>query len=81
MSEKPSTSIHPVGNMVEISASPDDLTPRPRAIRVVVAGTIDYQNEDDTTETDSPVLAGEIIPFQPKKITAITDARIFALYG
>lgn len=81
MAENPSRSIHPTGNLKQISASSNDLSPRPRALYIGVTGTMDVTNEDGTTESAVEVIAGSTIPYQPKKITAISDAAIYALYG
>ena len=64
----------------KITASNNELDPRPCSLYVTVNGTIDIVNEDGSIEAGIAVTAGTTIPFQPFKITGISAATVYGLY-
>jgi len=71
---------HPAGKLKKITASASPQDPRPRALYIDTAGTMDIENEDATTEAGINLVAGTVVPFQAYKITAISGAIIMGLY-
>ncbi|MEO2047862.1 MAG: hypothetical protein ABGX16_14985 [Pirellulales bacterium] len=76
-----SLELHPAHYFKKITASANDLNPRPRAIYIGVGGDIDIENSDGSTEAAVPVVAGTTILCQFAKIPAISGATLYGLYG
>lgn len=72
-------SANPAHKIALITPGSSELSPKPRALFISVAGTISVTNPDDTTEATIAVPIG-VLPIQPKKITAAT-ATVYGLYG
>ena len=70
----------PAAKIATITPGSSVLSPRPRAIYVSVAGTIDVENSDGTTISALAVVAGTTIACQFYKITAASSAVIHGLY-
>jgi hypothetical protein len=66
--------------MVTITPGSSALSPRPRALYIGTAGTIDIANKDGTTISGLPVVAGTVIPCSFYKITAASSAVIHGIY-
>ena len=77
----PSLELHPAHYFKKITASVNNQDPRPRAIYIGVGGDIDIENSDGTTEAAVPVVAGTTISCQFAKVTAISGATLYGLYG
>jgi len=71
---------HPARTIAQIEASTDELVPRPRSLYISVSGSIVVTNDDATTATIN-VFEGQVLPIQPFKITTITTAEVYGLYG
>lgn len=71
--------VHPAPFIRAITPGSGVLDPMPRGLYVGTGGTITVDNGDGTT-AEVPVVAGTMLPVQPTKITAATDAVVFGLY-
>jgi hypothetical protein len=70
----------PSGNLKLITPSANILNPPPRGLYIAAAGTISFTNQDTSTESNMPVFDGAILPFQPAKVTAATDAVVYGFF-
>ncbi|MGQ0836335.1 MAG: spike base protein, RCAP_Rcc01079 family [Gammaproteobacteria bacterium] len=63
-----------------LTASANDISPRPDAILVGGAGTLIVTWEDGSTDTLNGLLAGNIYPISPRRVTGGTATLLSALY-
>lgn len=69
-----------VKRSVAITPGATDIEPRPDAVLIGGAGTLAVTWEDNSTDTLNGLLAGNIYPISPKRITGGTATLIAALY-
>lgn len=60
----------------QIAASADPLDPKPRSVRCQVAGTLTIVDEAGTS-LDYAMAVGEVLPFRPYKVTAISSGTFY----
>lgn len=81
MAGNPNASPNPGRNLKLITASASTLDPIPRSLYIAATGTMSITNADGSTEADVPVVAGSTLSIQPVKITAVSSAVVYGIYG
>lgn len=81
MAGNPNASPNPGRNLKLITASASTLDPIPRSLYIAATGTMNITNADGSTESSVPVFAGTTISIQPTKITAVSSAVVYGIYG
>ncbi len=71
--------IAPPCRHLALSAGAGALEPRPRAVYVSVGGTATFV-DDAEVSISYTLSAGTVLPFRPKRITAITGATLIGWY-
>ncbi|WP_395543261.1 hypothetical protein [Neotabrizicola sp. sgz301269] len=66
----------PATRHAALSVTGADIDPRPRGIYCKAAGTISVS--DGTTALDYDMVAGDVLPFRGKRITAIASGTFYA---
>lgn len=81
MAGNPNASPNPGRNLKLITASASTLDPIPRSLYIAASGTMSITNADGSSEATVPVFQGTVMPIQPNKITAVSSAVVYGIYG